>query len=105
MNKSIVFFYIPYPDEISARETGMHLIENKIAACVQYFPVHSNFLWNKQFEKSDEIVLIAKTLKASQKALRKAIRKMHPYELPFIGHFEMQVNKEYYNWARSIVKK
>lgn len=103
MNKSLLFFYIPFPDESSAKNVGQQLIENKLAACVQYLPVNSNFIWNKQFEQTAEIVLIAKTLKSAQKKLRKAVRKIHPYELPCIAHWEVKVNKAYYEWVRTIV--
>lgn len=103
MNKILHCFYVPYPDVASAKAIGNYLVENKLAACIQYHPVTSHFIWNKQLEETDEIILIAKTIKSANKALRKAIRKMHPYEVPCIAHWEVKVNKEYYNWVKATI--
>lgn len=96
----MLIIYCPFPDQETALKTGKHLIESQLAACCQQQPVTSQFIWNKKFEQSTESILIVKTLRGFRKKILKEIRKMHPYEVPCIAHWEVSVNKSYYDWIK-----
>lgn len=52
-------------------------------------------------ESSLEEILIVKTLPELTEAAMQKIQSMHPYEIPCIASWEVQVNEDYYNWMRN----
>ncbi|OGW80970.1 MAG: hypothetical protein A3C47_05885 [Omnitrophica bacterium RIFCSPHIGHO2_02_FULL_51_18] len=93
------------PDLKSANAIAKSLVTQKLAACVS---VRSGFVstysWKGKIEKSNETVLLIKTLKKKFQGVKKAIRAMHPYELPEIIALPMvEVSKEYLSWMAEAV--
>lgn len=73
------------PDTDSAQALASHLIEQRLAACVNILaPCRSVYRWQGQVEQADEVPLLIKTTAAGYPALETAIRARHPYELPEI---------------------
>ena len=73
------------PDAASARALAGHLVEARLAACVNILaPCRSVYRWQGRIEDAEEITLLAKTTAARYAALEAAIRARHPYELPEI---------------------
>ncbi len=103
-NKKFKIIYITFPSRKDAEKIGRTLLENKLIACCNIFPVKSLYLWNKRIVRDNEHVLIAKTLESKVKDLISFVKKNHPYKIPFIGIFDINVNEEYYNWANNILK-
>jgi periplasmic divalent cation tolerance protein len=69
--------------EEEARKIAHHLVENRIAACVNIVPqVVSIYRWQNRMEESHEWLLIIKTTTAAFEAVRQAIANLHSYELP-----------------------
>ena len=103
MKHEITILYIPCPDDRVANKLGMKLIAEKAAACVQLMAAKSIYPWNGKIEKANEIILLAKTLNKKLSKVKSAIKKNHPYEVPCIISYKVQVNKEYYNWMKDIL--
>ncbi len=73
------------PDASSARALAAHLIEARLAACVNILaPCRSIYRWEGKTEDAEEVPLLAKTTPARYAALEAAICAHHPYELPEI---------------------
>ena len=69
--------------EADAERIARTLLESKLAACVQIAgPVMSIYWWKGVLETSEEWLCSIKTGEAQYAALEKAIRKVHPYEVP-----------------------
>jgi periplasmic divalent cation tolerance protein len=69
--------------EEEARKIAKHLVENRLAACVNIVPrVTSIYRWPNQVEESSEWLLIVKTTEGAFAAVQTAIGKLHSYELP-----------------------
>jgi periplasmic divalent cation tolerance protein len=69
--------------EEEARKIARHLIENRLAACVNIIPqIESIYRWQGKVESSREWLLLAKTTQERFPAVRDAIRKLHSYDLP-----------------------
>lgn len=61
------------------------LVERRLAACVNVVPgVVSTYRWKGAVEKDGELLLVIKTRADRFEALRDAIVKMHPSEVPEI---------------------
>jgi len=82
-----------------AEKLAIKIIENKLGACVQIFPIKSFYNWQGKLEKSDEFLLFIKTKKELFKNLQEFIRANHSYELPEIISFNIKKGlKEYKMW-------
>lgn len=69
--------------EEEARKIAHHLVEQKLAACVNIVPqIQSVYRWQGSIESSREWLLLIKTSAGNFGAVHKAIRELHSYELP-----------------------
>jgi len=69
--------------EEEARKIGRHLVEHRLAACVNIVPeVASIYRWQGKIEEAREWLLIVKTTAAAFGQVREAIAELHSYELP-----------------------
>ncbi|MFA6331704.1 MAG: divalent-cation tolerance protein CutA [Methanoregula sp.] len=65
-------------------EIARSLIDRHLVACVNMVPVRSWYSWKGEFCDDGEHLLIAKTEKALAGEVIRAIRELHPYEVPEI---------------------
>jgi len=66
-----------------ARKIALHLVENRLAACVNLSPrVESIYRWQGKVESAAEWLLLVKTTAKRVPAVRDAIGELHSYELP-----------------------
>ena len=73
------------PDAAAARTLADHLVEQRLAACVNILaPCRSVYRWDGKVEAAEEVPLLIKTTAARYAELEAAIRARHPYELPEI---------------------
>jgi periplasmic divalent cation tolerance protein len=69
--------------EDEARKIARHLIEQRLAACVNIIPrIESIYRWQGKVESSAEWLLLIKTTQEKFANVRDAIRDLHSYELP-----------------------
>jgi periplasmic divalent cation tolerance protein len=69
--------------EQEARRIARHLVEKRLAACVNIVPqVISVYRWQGKVEEAAEWWLIVKTTEAAFDRVRSVIGKLHSYELP-----------------------
>jgi len=69
--------------EDQARYMARHLVEHRLAACVNILPcAQSVYRWKDAIEESPEFVLIIKSRRDVFPRLRDAIAHLHTYEVP-----------------------
>jgi periplasmic divalent cation tolerance protein len=69
--------------EEEARKIARHLVENRLAACVNILPqITSVYRWQGNVEEATEWLLIIKTTAAASDKLRQAIVELHSYKIP-----------------------
>jgi periplasmic divalent cation tolerance protein len=69
--------------EDEARKIAQHLVEGRLAACVNIVPkIESVYRWQGKLESSQEWLLLIKTSAEKFPAVRDAIRELHSYDLP-----------------------
>ena len=74
--------YITAKDEAEARKIGQALVQEKLAACVNYFPIKSIYRWKGKVEESGEVALIAKTRAELVDRVIQMVKELHSYEIP-----------------------
>lgn len=69
--------------EQQAQRLARHLIEERLAACVNILPgARSVYRWKDKIEDAAEFVLIIKSRRDAFAKLREAIAHLHSYEIP-----------------------
>ena len=97
---SAVSVYITVPSRDMAERIARALVEEQLAACVNIVPgVRSLYRWKGRVETANEVVLIAKTRKASFDALEKRVKELHSYEVPCIVALPIEAGHQpYLDW-------
>lgn len=103
-DKQIVLSTAGSEDE--ARKIANHLVEQRLAACVNLIPrVESIYRWQGKVESSAEWLLLIKTTADRFPAVRDAIRELHSYDLPeCIAISIKDGSAEYMNWLADSLK-
>ena len=87
------------PGEDEARALASKIIENRLAACVQFSPITSMYTWQGKVCTEPEIRLIMKTRDDLYKDLEALIRDNHSYEVPQIVKVSIEDGfPPYLNW-------
>lgn len=101
MRNKLCLFYIPFPNQKSANKIANELVEKKLVACAQLIQAVSVYEWNQKKVNDKETILILKTLKKKKKTIESYLLKHHPYELPCIINYSVNVNENYLDWVKS----
>ena len=82
------------------RETAEALLRERLAACVQYEAVRSQYWWQGELCTDDEVRLTIKTRRALYDAVEAAILRLHPYDCPQVLCLAVDaVSAGYQAWA------
>lgn len=101
-----VIVYVTAGDRKKAETLGRRMVEERLAACANIFPIHSIYRWNGNVEEGDEVGIIFKTRDTLVDAFAKRIKKLHGYELPCIVSWKIdRGSKEYLDWIGESTKK
>lgn len=69
--------------EKHAEQLARHLVEHRVAACVNILPkARSIYRWKENIEDAAEWILLIKSRRDLFAALRAEIQKIHTYEVP-----------------------
>ena len=73
-----------YADKEAAKTTAKQLVEERLAACAQMFPIESVYLWQDKLCDDNEVMLFIKSKTALFDKIAATIRKNHTYDVPEI---------------------
>ena len=100
----VQIIFCTVPDADSGERIASHLVEYRLAACVNLLPeIKSVYRWKGEVCSDSESLLMIKARTADYMDLENAIRRLHPYELPEI--IAVPLNNglpAYLDWVRSI---
>ncbi|PIN80097.1 divalent-cation tolerance protein CutA [Candidatus Woesearchaeota archaeon CG10_big_fil_rev_8_21_14_0_10_32_9] len=95
---SFIIVYVTHKNLEEAKKIASHLLEKKLIACANFFPISSSYWWKGSIETSDEIVSLLKTKNENWIKLKNEIKKIHPYETPCIMKLNVEANEDYESW-------
>ena len=88
-----------YPNKEAAKRAAVLLVEQKLAACVQMFPVESVYFWQGEICDDKEVLLFIKSKTVLFDKIAAVIRENHTYEVPEIVQVPICGGlPEYLNW-------
>jgi periplasmic divalent cation tolerance protein len=96
----MIVVYTSCPNEEEARKLGAHLVEHRLAACVNIFPgMVSIYHWQDNIETASEAAMIIKTKRALKEEVFASVASRHPYTVPALLMFEpSKVASSYMEW-------
>ena len=93
-------------DKEEARAIGRHVVQSRLAACVNIFDqMNSMYYWEDTFQDDQEAVLIAKTTEERVPELVETIKQKHSYDCPCVVSLPIQDgNPDFLQWIAAQVK-
>ncbi|MCX7742199.1 MAG: divalent-cation tolerance protein CutA [Tepidimonas sp.] len=98
MSTELIAVMTTLPDEASAQKMAQMLVQDRLAACVQWHAIQSFYMWNGQLEQAQEWRLLAKCRACDWPHLQNAIARLHPYQLPAIWYSAITASPDYADW-------
>lgn len=87
------------PDLEISKTIARTLVEKKLAACANIFPITSIFSWKDRIEEEDEVAMLLKIRSENFDLVKMEVVKMHPYEVPCIVRYDIvEGNRPYLDW-------
>jgi periplasmic divalent cation tolerance protein len=98
--------YMTTADRDEARAIGRHLVQSKLAACVNILDqMNSMYEWQGEFQDDLEAVMIAKTTEERVASLIAAVRERHSYQCPCIVAVPIaDGNPDFLQWIEERVR-
>lgn len=88
----------------AAEDIATHLIDERLAACVNRVDCESIFRWEGEIHDDEESILFIKTTEAAYEELVSTISEIHPHDVPCIERFdEDAIDFDYARWRDSVV--
>lgn len=95
---SFIVIYVTHKNREEAEKIVVPLLEKKLIACANYFPIESSYWWKGVIETNAEIVSLLKTRTENWEMVRDEILRIHPYETPCIMKMNVEANDSYAKW-------
>src|SRR3989344_1590617 len=101
----MILILVSFETNEDAEKCANYLVDNKLAACVEIYPVKNYYMWKGKKVAADEISGIIKTDDGYFGKVKKALEKILPYEIPQIIEVKAEnANLSYLNWVKESVK-
>ena len=96
--------YTTHETQANAQNMADALLQKRLIACANIFPITSAYWWQNIVEKDGEFVAIFKTTNEKWPAASAEIERLHPYDVPCIMRLEVEANAAYEAWIAAEVK-
>ena len=95
----MTLIYITCKDEKEAVKISKHLLEKRLIACSNMFPIRSIYFWKGKMQDNKEFAIMAKTKEKNYKKIKEEVSKLHSYDVPCILKIDAEANESYEKWA------
>src|SRR3989338_6213997 len=79
-----------------AKLIATHLMEKRLIACANIFPVTSMFRWAGKVTSEPEVAMLCKAVKENFGRIKEETRQLHSYEIPCIVALPWHGSDEHY---------
>jgi len=94
--------YVTCGSREEAERISDALVKEKLAACVNFFPINSVFEWNGEIKQEKELAILCKTMGDKIPRLKKRVKEIHSYEIPAILVIEIKEgNEDFLDWVKN----
>lgn len=82
------------------------LLQQKLAACIQTFPIQSAYLWEGAIQRGPETLVLIKARSADYAEIESHIRQKHPYTTPEIIMLPITAGfSPYLDWIAQVTQR
>ncbi len=100
----MVFIYSTCQNVEEARKLSKLIVERKIAACVNAWPIESCYTWEGKMKCENEYALLIKTNESKVQDVEDLIQQNHSYSTPIVAAVDVRrVNRAYKEWMTTVV--
>ena len=102
MEKGYIQVFTTTDKREDAERMAKAIVERRLAGCVQILgPIRSTYWWKGKLETTEEWLLFIKSSEDLYERLERAIKELHPYEVPEIIAMPIVAGSEdYLGWLR-----
>ncbi|PIR86938.1 MAG: divalent-cation tolerance protein CutA [Candidatus Harrisonbacteria bacterium CG10_big_fil_rev_8_21_14_0_10_49_15] len=101
----MILIYTTHKNTEAAVNIGDLLIKDKLAACVNIWPIQSIYRDGDEIKSHLEAAMLIKTFEQKLQQIEEVIEKNHPDKTPFIGAVDVRrFNRSYREWMMEVVK-
>lgn len=97
---TFTFLYVTCSDEEEAKKIARILLEKKLIACANLFPINSIYKWKRKISDDKETAMILKTTKEKSEEVKEEIERVHSYDIPCITEIDVRPNEKYGEWLQ-----
>ncbi len=97
---ALISVYVTSPSMEEARRIAKHLLDKRLVACANHFPISSDFLWDGRLRSEEEVVSLLKTVPENWERVRDEIAHIHPDKVPCILRYAIEASDGYEDWVR-----
>lgn len=95
----LIVLYTTHPDKECAEGMTKLLLNKRLVACGNIYPMTSYYWWKGEIENGEEWVAIYKTSPDHLQQIEEIFQTEHPYEVPCIVRWDAAANLPYEAWV------
>lgn len=89
-----------------SKNIAKRLVDRKLVACANMFPITSIFRWKGEIEEEDEVAILLKIRTEDFDLVKMEVKKLHPYEVPCIVRYEIaEGDRSYLDWISASTRR
>lgn len=95
---NIAIIYVTCKNSEEAEKIAIDLLEKKLIACANIFPITSVYIWDNKVNKDSEVTLILKTKETLFDKIKENVKKNHSYSVPCIIKINGESDSEFFKF-------
>ncbi|MBI2133740.1 divalent-cation tolerance protein CutA [Candidatus Woesearchaeota archaeon] len=101
----MITLYITFKDENEAKKIAFNLMEKRLIACANIFPIKSVYRWKGSVTDTQEHAMMAKALRKNFHIIKEEVKAMHSYEIPCIVAYPIaEADEGFRKWVEDETK-
>lgn len=97
-----VSLYVTAPSKREARRIAKALLDARLVACANIFPIESHYWWKGNLESARETAIIMKTTRRLAKRAIAEVKRLHSYDVPCVVAWKIvEGNADYLDWIEA----
>lgn len=95
----MVFIYTTCETSEEAKRLGKLILDKKLGACVDYWPIGSMYQWEGSLKHVSQVMLSIATFENKLEDVNDLISNHHSYSVPMIAGVDVRrINRAYREW-------
>ena len=101
----MVFIYTTCKSLDEAKKLGSLIVNNSIAACVDFWSITSCYNWKGSFQCIEQAMLLVTTFESKLEEVNEIISNNHTYSVPMIAGVDVRrINHTYKEWMMKVIE-